>query len=364
MTTSNFDLRLAAFVLLLLIAWFCLPASMVVAIDEAADDLEAVQTSTSDQSAAPGEGATTSVPTLPPPKAPWFKIEQLSLTEAVGDFVVGPGRVEIELQPGQTVTYEITVANRISDGRIFDLTVEDMAGTDDGSRSVVLLGDERGPYSIRDYISFPETSFKLDLGERARIPVTISIPKDAEPGGFYGSVLVSTTKTEADPEASAKSPIVARIGTLFFVSVPGDVVRAGETLGLTLRDSKWWYESGPIKLSIAFQNSGSLHLSPSGELKIKNFFGEEVGYLELEPWFVLPQSLRNRDITWDRELLFGRYTATAVVSRGYDDLIDTVTVSFWVLPWKIVGSIFLVVFIIVFGLRAFFRKFEFKRKGS
>ena len=54
---------------------------------------------------------------------------------------------------------EISVANRISDGRIFDLTVEDMAGSDDPTQSVVLLGDARGPYTIKDYISFPEDSF-------------------------------------------------------------------------------------------------------------------------------------------------------------------------------------------------------------
>jgi hypothetical protein len=92
-------------------------------------------------------------------------------------------------------------------------------------------------------------------------------------------------------------------------------------------------------------------------------FGEEVGYVELEPWFVLPGSLRVREFSWDREFLLGRYTVKAAINRGYDDLIDEVSVSFWVLPWKIVGGTFLILFIILFGFRAFFRTFEFKRKG-
>jgi hypothetical protein len=93
-------------------------------------------------------------------------------------------------------------------------------------------------------------------------------------------------------------------------------------------------------------------------------FGEEVGFVELAPWFVLPQSLRLREVTWDREWLLGRYTATARINRGYDDVVDEMSVTFWVLPWKVVAGTFTVLFIIFFSFRAFFRAFEFKRKGS
>ncbi len=309
--------------------------------------------------------ATSSTP-VSTSRAPWYTVEKLSGDmQTFGDFVVGPGRAEIEVRPGQTVVYEISVANRISDGRVFELTVEDVAGSDDPSRSVVLLGEERGPYTIKDYISFPEDTFTLGLGERAKIPVTITIPPDAEPGGFYGSVLVSTLRTDTD-EASMeapRSPIIARIGTLFFVTVPGDVERSGEVKELSLVNKKWWYERGPIEFSILYENTGSVHLNPYGELRITNLFGEEVGFVELEPWFSLPKSFRSRDITWDRELLFGRYTATVNINRGYDDVVDQKSVVFWVLPWKVVGSIFLVVFIGILLLRFFFRTFEFKRKA-
>jgi hypothetical protein len=295
---------------------------------------------------------------------PWFRVEKLTGENlAVGDFVVGPGRIELEVKPGETITTEISVANRISDDRTFEITVEDAAGSPDASRAVVLLGAERGPHTIKDYISSREQTFTLDLGERARIPVTVSIPPDAEPGGFYGSVLISTVQVDTTESSnSTRSPIIARVGTLFFVTVPGEVTRAGETKELTLLNKKWWYEKGPIELAILYENTGSVHLNPYGELRIKNLFGEEVGFLELEPWFVLPESLRTREVTWDRELLFGRYTATTLINRGYDDVIDERSVVFWVLPWRAMGGIFVVVFIILFGLRLFFRTFEFKRK--
>lgn len=305
------------------------------------------------------------LPVEPVREAPWYKSEQIFGAIDVGDFVVGPGRAEVELRPGQTVIQEITVTNRISAGRTFKIEVEDIAGSNDPTRSVELSGDMRGPYSVRDYISFPKDTVTLDLGERARIPITITVPPDAEPGGYYGSVLVSTVRTPGSTDAAApRSPIIARVGSLFFITVAGTVERAGETKEVQTISDKWWYESGPIELGVLYENTGSVHLNPYGEISIRNMFGEEVGFVELEPWFVLPKSLRLRELSWDREFLLGRYTVTAKINRGYDDVVDEVATSFWVLPWKIVGGVFFVLFLIIFSLRAFFRTFEFKRKGD
>jgi hypothetical protein len=298
-------------------------------------------------------------------ETPWYTSERISGNIEVGDFVVGPGRTEISVAPGETVIQEISVTNRISSDRTFTLVVDDIMGTADGSSAVVLADGERGPYSIRDYISFPESTFRLELGERARIPITITIPPDAEPGGHYGSIFVTTERVADDSGSSVpRSPIIARIGSLFFITIKGESEIGGETKSITTINDDWWYESGPVKFGILYENTGSLHLNPYGEISINNMLGDEVGFVELEPWFVLPKSLRNREVVWDREFLFGRYTATAKVNRGYEDIVDEVSVTFWVLPWKIVGGTFLIIFIIVFGIRAFFRNFQFTRKTT
>lgn len=293
----------------------------------------------------------------------WYTTDFISGDIQVGDFVVGPGRSEVALSPGDTKTVMISVTNRISDNRVFKLEIADISGTADGSSALQVIEGERGPYSIRDYVSFPQEAITLQLGERAQLPLTITIPKDAEPGGYYGSVLVSTVQVgEAAETAAPRNPIVARVGSHVFLTVNGAQEIGGKTLSVTTIPSAAWYESGPITLGISYENNGSIHVNPYGELRIKNILGEEVGYVEIEPWFVLPKSIRTREVAWNREFLFGKYTALVSMNRGYDDVVDEVSVTFWVLPWKLVSLLFGVLFITFLLFRLFFRTFEFKRK--
>ena len=294
----------------------------------------------------------------------WYEVETISGRLDVGDFVVGPGRAEITLAPGQTAIREITVTNRISEDRTFKLEVVDISGTRDGSAALRVVEDGRGPYSIQDYVSFPEDTFTLSLGERAVLPITVNLPADAEPGGYYGSILVSTVRagSAASGDPVPRNPIIARVGSHLFITVEGEEMRSGQVLDMSVLPTQWWYESGPMNFGIAYENTGSVHLNPYGELSVTNLFGDEIGYMELDPWFVLPQSIRTREVLWERDFLFGRYTAKATINRGYDDILDEVEVTFWVLPWKLLLIIFGSIFFVIFVIRFFFRTFEFKRR--
>lgn len=295
-----------------------------------------------------------------------YEIENLPGGGAIGDFVVGPGKVDVTIKPGESKVVMMNVSNRTGQRRIFNLAVEDTTASDDPTVGIQLLGNEHGPYSLKDYISFPSASFELDNNQRARVPVTITIPKDADAGGRYGTVLATTLAPKAttteDENSIPQSAVVARIGTLFFVTIPGDISKDGALSKFGAVPEQHFFQSGPIKMGVLFENKGPIHLAPYGEIRIKNMLGDEVGYVQLDPWFVMPKSLRLREVTWNREFLFGRYTATVQLNRSYDDKIDTMTFQFWVLPWKLVLAAFAAVFILVFLIRAMFKNFEFRRK--
>ena len=286
--------------------------------------------------------------------------------ENFNDFVVGPGRFSLEIAPGESKTVLLNISNRLGSKRLFHLVTEDMTSSDSETNAIIqLLGDDVGPYTIKDYISVPYDSFYIESNTRAVIPVTISLPSDAEPGGFYGSILTEVMPeivSGDDPDVVPATALVSRIGTLFYVTTPGDVQRAGSLVDFTTVPDKKFYLSGPIDMGLVYENTGSVHLTPYGDITITNLIGENVGQIEITPWFIMPNSVRTHEISWNREFLFGRYKVTAEINRGYEDVIDTQVVVFWVFPWKLLTVIFTGVFLFFLLIRFLVRNFEFKKK--
>ncbi len=319
---------------------------------------------------APLETATNTTPAQVASKAPvGYSIEELSIAPGAAspsDFVVGPGKTELTIKPGESRVAEIIVTNRTGSLREFIFEIEDTSGSNNIDTPIVLLGNERGPYTLKDYISLPKMRIELENNKRARIPVTITIPADAEPGGRYGSVLVTTvskdTELNAGGGAAPSSVIVSRLATLFFITIPGDTAIDAKLQGISTVPEKLFFTESPINFQILFENKGDLHLTPYGELRVHNFIGEEVGFVELDPWFAMPKSLRTREVEWNRELLIGRYTATAQINRGYDDIVDEASVSFWVLPWRVIVVTFVTLFVLFLSIRFIARNVEFKMK--
>ena len=294
-----------------------------------------------------------------------YKTEQLMSDRVFSDFVVGPGRFELEIAPGETKTVEIVVTNRMGIPKTFQLTKEDMRGNTDPAQAVALMGDRDGPYSIRNFITVPQDKFVLNHAERVRIPVTVSLPSDAEPGGFYGSLLTEIVSEDVDAitgEVVPSSKIISRIGTLFFVTTPGEISNSLELLEFSTLADKRFFTKGPVEFGIVTENTGTVHVTPYGVLRILNTMGNEVGYVEIPPWYVLPNSIRTKEIKWAREFLVGRYTAVLEMNRGYDGIVDEVKYSFWVIPLELVAGVFVTFFLVFFVLKFFFTRFEFKRK--
>lgn len=289
-----------------------------------------------------------------------FRIETIE-TEVRGDFILSPGKTEIWLDPGEKVVKEITVTNRSGKELKFKIEVEDFTGSFDLEKPIVLLGEKRGPYSLKDYIKPEISEFSLAHGQRITIPIEISIPKDAEPGGKYGAVIVASFPSEDKTKEGIGVTIVSRLANLFFVRVKGEVKEEG-FLKNFLTDKKF-YSSFPIKFQLIFENKGNVHLVPYGVIEIFNLLGKKVGEIEVKPWFAMPNSLRSREVELSKEtFLFGWYKAVASINRGYQNLVDQKSVSFFVFPTKKILLFFLILILVVFFVKFFTSKYEIRRK--
>ncbi len=287
--------------------------------------------------------------------------EKLPDEKVFNDFAVGPGKIEMELSPGQTGTFDLMISNRLGTEKSFSLQIEDFKGSEDPNQTVVLLGSDRGPYSLKDYIKLGTTSVDLTHGTRVRVSVSVSVPVNAEPGGLYGTVVVGTESKSGGSENSggvvSTNPVFTRIGALVFIRVKGDIKEDGKLSNFTLSQNKKIVSgTDTIIFNLFFKNDGNVHLNPKGTINIKNILGASVGDINVESWFAMPKSLRFREVSWKPKFLFGKYTAVASIDRGYGQMKDELTYTFWAVPWKILLILFAAIVVVVVLLRKMLKK--------
>ncbi|MDD5433678.1 MAG: hypothetical protein PHE77_03455 [Candidatus Pacebacteria bacterium] len=297
-----------------------------------------------------------------------FEKQQLSSVPLVNDFTLGPGKIEVLMEPGTTVTKNLMITNRLGKTTHFRVELENFVGSELGDTASVLIGAQKSPYALRDYLHPEIEEFSLEHGERMVLPVDIVIPPNMAPGGLYGSVLISTAPDElpgkdTGEQAEGQIQVVGRVGCLFFIRVKGEVNEKGSLLSFDTVKSKHFYQKTPIAFSIFYSNQGNVHLNPYGIITIKNILGREVGSVNVDAYFAMPQSKRYREVQWEKGLSLGLYTASLALNRGYSNIIDNAKVTFFVFPLKTVAIIAFCVLLLVALIWFLATRFEFKRKS-
>lgn len=284
--------------------------------------------------------------------------------EPNGDFIIGPGKTEISLEPGETATRVITVTNRTGETNTFDIELEDFTAASGTTDTVDLLGDQRGPASLVDLLNPEVTEFTLEQGEEIEFQVEVTAPEGAEPGGRYGAVIISNAPDESE---SGTARVTTRLASLFLVRIEGDVTESGQLSDFRMAgpSSVFLDSSGPEQFEILFENTGNVHLTPYGQVIIKNMFGQTVDTIGIDAYFALPDSTRYRAIeNNDDGFRIGRYTVNLQLNRSYGNNVDYQTASYWVIPWKVLLVALLVIFLISAIVRWFKNTFELRRKSS
>ncbi len=297
-----------------------------------------------------------------------YTISKLGV-ESNNDFVVEPGKTEIFLNPGETVTRNISVTNRTNRELTFKVGVENFVGSDSPESAVVLLpAGAETPYPLSEYVSSELEEFSLKFGEKITFAVTITTPSDIEPGGHYGAIVISNeaprTLDGDGNEVVGGTRLTARIGSLILMRINGDVNESGylETFKIS-GPAALFRQKMPTSFEIAFKNDGTVHLVPYGTITINNIFGSEVAQIPVDAYFALPDSIRYQDISWGgKPFSFGMYTAELELYKGFGNQFDTEKIRFFVLPIMVVLSVLggmVLLFAVIYFVT---RRFEIKRK--
>ncbi len=292
---------------------------------------------------------------------------------------VSPVRVEITGDPGATLQGKIELFNEQEGARTFFTSFENFEPS----------GDSGAPHFIgaKDDLATwikAENKVVLESGKRVVVPFSITIPKNAEPGGHFAAIFFGSQEPGA--QGGGQISIGGKIGVLVLLRVSGEVAEGGGLLGFSAKDKQRFFSSLPVTFTYRLNNTGGDRVVPLGEIKIKNTLRMTSATLlaNKNDGSVLPGSARKFEVVWGEEsqpinntgqktespgffemtgkqwsdFHFGWYTANLNLSWGATNQTANASYSFFVIPWQLLFIIFVILAIIGFFGRIGLKKYN------
>lgn len=278
---------------------------------------------------------------------------------------IAPPLLTLKGNPGETITADINIRDISSGPLVVSSEVNDFSAEgESGIPKISLDTNEPNPYSIINWLE-PLGQLTLEPKQIKTLPVTINIPANAAPGGYYGVVRFTAAAPESDNTTSVT--LSASLGTLIFIRVNGDAKEAlsMKEFGTSQNgNGSWLFEGTPVDFDVRVSNDGTVYEQPVGQIAVSDMFGNKIANVNvnLEKRVVLPGSVRKFQSSLDKgvignRILFGYYTAEITMSYGSNDQKLTTSLSFFVIPWKlillVVGGLVGLFFLIRFLLRRY-----------
>jgi hypothetical protein len=280
------------------------------------------------------------------------------VNNAANTLKVSPVRTDISIPAGETKSVEVIVTNLTSQPlTVRPIENDFVAGDERGTPSLILDENQYAPtHSLKRFMT-PLTNVTIPANESKIVNVVISVPKDAQAGGYFGALRFAPV----DPSGGGQVNLSASVASLILMTVPGPAV---ETLELTdfkiLQDDKtgsFFLTPNDIIATVRFQNKGNIQLGPFGKVTVTqgSTVVYDVDFNDADPReVVLPDSARRWDIPLDKIGTFGYYTVTGVFTYGSTNQTFEVKQSFWVIPlWMIITAIVVVVLLIALAIFLF-----------
>jgi hypothetical protein len=275
--------------------------------------------------------------------------------------------------PGQTLKAQISLRD-VSQGKLLvSNQINDFVAAGEDGTPKILIGKDAAdsPYSMKSWV-VPLPKMLLEPKQIKALPVTIHIPGNASPGGHYA--VIRFTGTAPEVEGSGVS-LSASLGALMLITVKGQIKESLTLQELSVAKLKKdgtagtpakLFESTPLAFVEKIKNEGNVHEQPAGNILIKDMFGKPVAgvNINLPPRNILPDSTRKFTQKLDKSVignkhLFGHYTATMTLKYGKNQTLTAKT-AFWVIPYKLILAVIILLVGGFFALRITIRNYNRK----
>ncbi len=276
---------------------------------------------------------------------------------------IAPVRTDLTIEKGSNRMVSIFVENITASPISLRGIANDFVSSDDesGEPRIILDEKESAPGNSFKALVGKIESLSLKPNERKEIKAIITVPQKAASGGYYGAIRF----VAAEGENNKNVALTASAGTIFLIRVPGDITEklSVESFGVSHNGRvASLFNSGPVNIETRFRNFGNVHVQPFGKIFVKNTSGKIIAEMELnnvQPrGSVLPGSIRKFTNDVKSEKMFGRYVVEGSFGYGSNGELIMAKKTFYVIPFKLIGSILLVVLFLIFGLPRLIRAYN------
>lgn len=289
---------------------------------------------------------------------------------SVSALTISPARIELTADPGSSVSDTFLLINEQESEQTFYTSVENFEAQGESGTPSFTAAQE----GFASWVSVEE-KVTLKKGERVKVQFSVAVPKDADAGGHFAAIFVSTVP----PSSKAGGVAVgAKVGMLMLLRVNGEVKEGGGVLSFSLKDKSRFVSELPVQFMYRFNNSGNDRVNPTGEIAIRNMLGITVERLNANPSVgnVLPNSTRRFDVTWGNEepltdsasffahagyqarnFAFGFYNAKMTLTFGSASKSVNTTMLF-VFPWQLMVLVTLFLIALFAALRILIKRYN------
>ena len=284
--------------------------------------------------------------------------------QSIIPLIVAPARQSIEADPGKSVNFSVRFYNTSEEpiSGIFkasDFIVSDNLGTPQFLEVPTVLSYK---FAAAKCTTLSIEKGTISGGGMITVNGTVSLPENASPGGKYFAVFfepdVSLPSENGEPQQEA-SLVSTRIAGLIYLRVSGPI---SESASIVKFVSPSFSEYGPITITTEVKNGGVYHISPTGQITIKNIFGKDVSKIKVEGFNIFPEASRVIEAKAGEKWMIGRFSAELNLSYGETGKILSSTLYFWVFPWKLALIIALGIAIIILVISMITNRFIKKEK--
>lgn len=240
---------------------------------------------------------------------------------------INPPLLTIDANPPATIQAPITIYNKSDNTISLTLQIKAFTAAQSADGQIRLLNQDQesslpNPKLLNQIVVVDKgraiSSLTLSPRQEKTVSLAIDIAKDEQPGDYYFSVIFSGVPDSTIPGDTSGSAVSGGIASNVLLSIGPK----GQTSGLVEEFSTDFYrQTGPVPFTIKLKNTSRHIISPKGQVRITNMFGQEIGKVELLPVNILsgtsrylPDVDQKSKAVWKERFLLGLYSAKLSLS--------------------------------------------------